>query len=69
MENRTAFKSEDGKPCLRHSVTAFVDILGYSDYIRSSFTLGKGQAELEKLRGALDVAYDDLKRKDENTAV
>lgn len=67
MENRTTFQSEDGTPCLRRSVTAFIDILGYKEYITSCFKSGTGQAELLKLRAALIVAYNDLKQKQENT--
>jgi hypothetical protein len=67
MEDQMAFKSEDGKPRLRRSVTAFIDILGYTEYIRNCFKLGTGQAELQKLRDALDVAYLDLKQRHTST--
>lgn len=52
---------------MRRSVTAFIDILGYSEYIRGCFKLGTGQAELQTLRAALDVAYNDLKQKHKKT--
>ena len=56
------FQSTEGKPQLRQSVAAFLDILGYSDYIDGVFKEGKGQSELVRLRGALDVAYEHLKQ-------
>ena len=55
--------TEDGKPRLRNSVAAFIDILSYADYIKASFKAGTGQQELIRLRDALDDAYSDLKQK------
>ncbi len=56
------YQSKDGKPKLVRSVAAFVDFLGYSEYIRKSFAEGKAQQELERLRSAIDIAYFDLKQ-------
>lgn len=58
------YKDSDGTPCLRRSVAALLDILGYRDYIGAAFKEeGKGQKELVRLRNALDVAYRDLKER------
>lgn len=56
------YQQANGAPCLRNSVAAFIDILGYRDYIATAFKEpGKGEKELLRLRNALDVAYRDLK--------
>jgi hypothetical protein len=55
------YRDAVGTPQLRPSVAAFLDILGYRDYIGKAFHEGKGQKELVRLRTALDVAYQYLK--------
>jgi len=58
------YKDSDGAPRLRRSVAAWLDILGYRDYMKAAFNEeGKGQKELVRLRNALDVAYRDLKER------
>jgi hypothetical protein len=58
------YKDEHGAPKLRLSVAAFVDFLGYSEYIEDAFKEpGRGEKELMRLRGALDVAYSYLKQR------
>jgi hypothetical protein len=56
------YKNELGVPQLRPSVAAFLDILGYKKYIEGVFRDGKGNEELARLRNALDVAQQFLKK-------
>ena len=61
---RNPYKDEQGAPKLRLSVAAFIDFLGYTEYIEDAFQKpGRGEKELMRLRGALDVAYNYLKEK------
>jgi hypothetical protein len=62
-KNPNPYKDKDGNPRLLKSITAFIDILGYSEYIKKCFKDGNGQEELKRLRDALDSAYADLKQK------
>src|SRR5258708_37125088 len=55
------YRGGDGTPRLRPSVAAYLDILGYSDYIAGVFEGGRAENELVRLRSALDVAYQHLK--------
>ncbi len=55
------YRGGDGTPRLRPSVAAYLDILGYSDYIAGVFEEGRAENELVRLRSALDVAYEHLK--------
>ena len=57
----TIYKDEAGKPRLIPSVVAYIDILGYGDYVKSTFAANNGQKELVKLRSVLDEAYRELK--------
>jgi hypothetical protein len=58
------YKGADGKPQMRSSVTAFVDILGYKNLMDEAFKKGGGDNELIHLRNTLDVAYQYLKKKE-----
>lgn len=60
-EDLNPYRSLDGSPSLHLSVTAFLDILGYQQYVASSFAKGNGQAELIRLKQALDKAYENLR--------
>lgn len=60
-DENNPYRGPDAKPLLRPSVVAFVDILGYKDYIKTAFEKGEAQVELSRLRNALDEAYLHLK--------
>ncbi len=60
------YKNPLGTPQMRSSVAAFVDILGYSDYIDRVFkdkTEGKSEKELNRLVNALSEAQKYIKNK------
>jgi len=61
-EKTNPYKDANGKPRLLKSVTAFIDILGYTEYVKRCFKDGNGQQELNRLRDALDSAYSELKQ-------
>jgi hypothetical protein len=63
---RNPYKDEQGAPKLRLSVAAFIDFLGYSEYIKEAFKEpAGGEKELIRLRGALDDAYKYLMHRPE----
>lgn len=59
-DNPNPYRTEESRPKLQLSVAAFVDFLGYKEDIEAAFKLGNGQKELERLRTALDNAYQHL---------
>jgi hypothetical protein len=64
---KNPYKGVSGAPKLRPSVAAFLDILGYSNYIETVFKEdGKGEKELARLRSALDGALAFLKQGSQN---
>jgi hypothetical protein len=60
------YTDKNGKPILRDSVVAFVDILGFSEYCKESFNAGNGQIELDRLNDALANALKFLKAEHES---
>lgn len=67
VENRrmseNPYKDVNGKPQLVNSVVAYIDILGYSDYVNECFTKGNGLEELNRLLNAMEVAMVYLKNR------
>jgi hypothetical protein len=62
-EHVNPYKASDGTPQMLPSVAAFIDILGYRDFMEEAFKHGNGEKELLHLRNALDGAYQHLKAK------
>lgn len=65
------YKNTLGTPQMRPSVAAFVDILGYSDYIDRVFNdkeEGKSEKELNRLINALNEAQKYIKNKSGDSA-
>lgn len=62
------YKDDHGKPLLRESVVAYIDILGFRDQIKIAVDKAdRGKALLTRLRKALDAAFPLIKDKSENT--
>lgn len=51
------YHGTDGKPLIRKSVTAFLDILGFAQAIRNAALQGKQQEHLDALQTALTEAH------------
>jgi len=52
------YQDEHGKPRIRTSLTAFLDILGFAEAIRKAASEGRQQAHLDILKAALDEAHN-----------
>jgi hypothetical protein len=59
-DNPNPYLTKESRPQLQPSVAAFVDFLGYKEDVEAAFKRGNGQMELERLRTALDNAYQHL---------
>jgi hypothetical protein len=53
-EFTTAYLDETGRPQLRESVVAFIDILGFSNFATSCSTIEDSQRLLDKIAAAID---------------
>jgi hypothetical protein len=56
MIRERPYQSTSGPPAVRESVTVFLDVLGYRDVMAATTTMDEANAELRKLRQALDNA-------------
>src|SRR5262245_60831586 len=56
MSHSTLYLSEAGRPRLRESVTAFVDVLGFSHTVLATAEAGQSQQCLDKIVSALEDA-------------
>jgi hypothetical protein len=50
----TAYLDQAGRPRLRQSIVAFIDVLGFSEFSTSSVTLEDSQRVLDKIAAAID---------------
>ncbi len=53
-EATTAYLDHSGRPRLRESIVAFIDVLGFSEFSTSSPTLEDSQLVLDKIAAAID---------------
>ena len=49
-------------PQLRETIVCYADILGFSDMTKSAFREGRAEEFLERIKKALDSAYEDMRR-------
>jgi len=59
-DDRNPYLDDDGKPILRRSVVAFIDVLGYEDMVLESETSGHPHDFLVHLRDSLSNAINYL---------
>lgn len=58
---KTLYQGKDGRPRLRRSIVAFIDLLGYRSAVVQANELGQQQEFLLKLRHALDDSLGTLR--------
>lgn len=66
LDDKNPYITEDGRPELKRSVVAFVDILGYQELIREAHCNWTSQSLLERLHKSLSEASRRLNGLDEN---
>ena len=61
-ESTTAYLDEAGRPRLRTSIVAFLDILGFSQASTSCATIDEAQRLLDKIAAAIDDSRDFVRK-------
>ena len=62
MTASLAYLDDKGNPRIRHSITAFVDILGFSDRVLSTENVDEAQAILELILAAIRNSRESVRR-------
>ncbi len=60
LESRNPYIDPDGVPKLKRSVVGFIDILGYSDLVKSARSHEESQAQLARLHKALRASREHV---------
>ena len=62
-ESTTAYLDEAGRPQLRQSIVAFIDVLGFSEISTSCRTMEDSQRVLDKIAAAIDDSRDFVRQR------